>query len=566
MEKNLARSWWKEGIVYQIYPRSFQDTNGDGVGDINGIIQRLDYIKSLGVDIIWLNPIYKSPNDDNGYDISDYRNIMEEFGTMEDFDLLLSEMKKRGLKMVMDLVVNHSSDEHEWFEASKQSRDNPYRDYYHWWPAEKGIPPKRWSFFDVESNAWKYDETTDAYYLHYFSVKQPDLKWENPKVRQEIYDMMDYWFQKGIDGFRMDVIPFISKDTSFPELPEEYKGEFVPYYANGPKLHEYLQEMNREVLSKYDIMTVGEAIGVSTEQALDFVDEERKELNMFFHFDLLSLDRTPGEGFKMREDQWKLTEFKEIHSKWDATFAERGWGSMFLNNHDYPRSVSRWGNDSQAHWYNSATMLQTFLLTMRGTPYFYYGEEIGMTNIRMDRIEDYRDINTLNRYETLSKNGEDLAAFIENEKDASRDNARTPMQWDTTENAGFTSGKPWLKVNTNYQEGINVEVQLSDKTSVLNYFRSMVQLRKNKLTLVYGDYTLLLKDNEDVYAYTRTLGTDRCLVLLSFSTRTVSVKLEEVSFDKAKLLISNDEDHADRIKNDAHFTLKPYQAMVYELL
>ncbi|MEK6155200.1 alpha-glucosidase [Flavobacteriaceae bacterium 3-367] len=565
MEKNLARSWWKEGIVYQIYPRSFQDTNGDGVGDIGGIIQRLDYIKSLGVDIIWLNPIYKSPNDDNGYDISDYRNIMEEFGTMEDFDLLLSEMKNRGLKMVMDLVVNHSSDEHEWFEASKASRDNPYRDYYHWWPAEKGTPPKRWSFFDVESNAWKYDETTDAYYLHYFSVKQPDLKWENPKVRREIYDMMDYWFQKGIDGFRMDVIPFISKDTTFPELPEQYNGEFIPYYASGPKLHEYLREMNQEVLSKYDIMTVGEAIGVSTEQALDFVDEERKELNMFFHFDLLSLDRASGGGFWMREDQWKLTEFKEIHSRWDAAFAEKGWGSMFLNNHDFPRSVSRWGNDSQAHWYNSATMLQTFLLTMRGTPYFYYGEEIGMTNIRMDRIEDYRDINTLNRYETLSKNGADLAVFMENEKDASRDNARTPMQWDTTENAGFTSGKPWLKVNENYQEGINVEVQLSDKTSVLNYFRSMVQLRKNKLTLVYGAYTLLLKDSEDIYAYTRTLGDDRCLVLLSFATRTVSVNLEEVHFDKAKLLISNDEDHADRIKSDAHFTLKPYQAMVYEL-
>ena len=565
MKKSLERQWWKEGIVYQIYPRSFQDTTGDGVGDIRGIIQRLDYIKNLGVDIIWLNPIYKSPNDDNGYDISDYQNIMEEFGTMEDFDLMLSEMKKLGLRMVMDLVVNHCSDEHQWFVESKKSRENPYRDYFHWWPAENGTPPERWSFFDVASNAWKYEKETDAYYLHYFSQKQPDLKWENPKVRQEIYDMMTFWFDKGIDGFRMDVIPFISKDISFPELPKEYNGEFIPYYANGPKLHEYLREMNQKVLSKYDIMTVGEAIGVSVDRALDFVDDDRKELNMFFHFDLLALDREEGETFKMRSDQWKLTEFKEIHSKWDAVFAEKGWGSMFLNNHDFPRSVSRWGNDSTAHWYNSATMLHTFLLSMKGTPYFYYGEEIGMTNVRFNNIEDYKDINTINRYKSIVDNGEDVKAFIENEKDASRDNARTPMQWSVAANAGFTTGKPWIKVNENYKEGINVDSQISDKSSVLNYFRRMVDVRKQNLVLIYGDYQLLLKDNEEIYAYTRTLDEDRCLVLLSFSTKKISITLDELNFETAKLLISNDEDHAVRVKKDAVFSVKPYQAMIYKL-
>ncbi|MEL6919126.1 MAG: alpha-amylase family glycosyl hydrolase, partial [Bacteroidota bacterium] len=330
-------------------------------------------------------------------------------------------------------------------------------------------------------------------------------------------------------------------------------------------LHEYLQEMHQEALGKYDIMTVGEAIGVSVEQALDFVDEDRKELNMFFHFDLMWLDRDPEEGTQMRADGWKLTEFKEVHSKWDAAFAKKGWGSMFLNNHDFPRSLSRWGNDTTAHWYNSATMLQTFLLSMRGTPYFYYGEEIGMTNIRFDKVDDYKDINTLNKYETLSKNPKNIAEFIANEKDASRDNARTPMQWDNTHNAGFTSGQPWIKVNKNYQDGINVAAQMSDKTSVLNYFRNMVQVRKNNLVLVYGSYELLLADNEQIYAYTRTLGEDRCLVLLSFATQKVLISLDEIKFDTAKLLISNDEDHAPQIKKDALFDLKPYQAVIYKL-
>jgi len=563
MQKELSRQWWKEGIVYQIYPRSFQDTTGNGIGDLNGILERLDYIKSLGVDIIWLNPVYDSPNDDNGYDISDYRNIMAEFGTMADFDALLAGMKERGLKLIMDLVVNHSSDEHKWFQESRKSRNNPYRDYYHWWPAEKGSPPKRWSFFDTESNAWKYDETTDAYYLHCFSVKQPDLKWENPQVRQEVYDLMKFWFEKGIDGFRMDVISFISKDTSFPELPESYNGEFIPFYSNGPKLHDYLREMNHSVLSNYDIMTVGEAPGIGIERALEFVDEDRKELNMFFHFDLMELDRQDGEPFLMSEVPWQLTEFKKIHSDWDAVFAQKGWGSIFLNNHDFPRSVSRWGNDSRVHWFNSATMLQTFLLSMRGTPFFYYGEEIGMTNIRFENFSDYQDINTINRYATFQQNGGDLKSFLENEKDASRDNARTPMQWDSTENAGFSTTKPWLQVNSNYSEGINVASQEGKKNSVLNYFRQMVQVRKNHPTLIYGAYQLLLIADEEVYAFSRILGEKRYLVLLSFSTKKVVKTINEISFEKAELVISNDEIYPSKQNNE--FQLMPYQACIYKL-
>ncbi len=563
MKEHLERLWWKEGIVYQIYPRSFQDTTGNGIGDLQGIIKRLDYIKSLGVTIIWLNPVYTSPNDDNGYDISDYRGIMSEFGTMEDFDRLLEEMKQRGLKLVMDLVVNHSSDEHQWFVESRKSRDNPFRDYYHWWPAEKGIPPKRWSYFDVEGNAWKYDETTNAYYLHYFSEKQPDLKWENPKLREEVYNAMRFWFEKGVDGFRMDVISFISKDTNYPELPQEYEGNFVPFYANGPKLHQYLNEMNNEILSKYDVMTVGEAPGVTLKNALDFVDEDRKELNMFFHFDLMSLDRDGDEVFMMRKDKWKLTEFKKIHTDWDAVFSEKGWGSMYLNNHDFPRSVSRWGDDSKTHWYNSATMLQTFLLTMRGTPYFYYGEEIGMTNIRFQNITDYKDINTLNRYASVKNEGGDEAAFIENEKDASRDNARTPMQWDTSKNAGFSEEKPWIKVNDNYADGINVASQENDRGSVLNYFRKMVQIRKDHLALIYGSYELLVPDNERVYAYTRTLEENNYLILLSFSREREILTLEQFKGQNAKLLLAND-DAVVHVK-DGVFKVRPYHAMLYTI-
>jgi len=415
----------------------------------------------------------------------------------------------------------------------------------------------------LEGNAWKYDETTKAYYLHYFSVKQPDLKWENPKVRQEVYNLMQFWFEKGVDGFRMDVISFISKDSNFPKLPESYNGEYIPFYSNGPKLHDYLQEMNQSVLSKYDVMTVGEAPGIGLENALDFVDEDRKELNMFFHFDLMALDREQGETFQMAKEAWKLTDFKKIHSDWDAAFSKKGWGSMYLNNHDFPRSVSRWGNDSRTHWFNSATMLHTFLLSMRGTPFFHYGEEIGMTNIRFDNISDYQDINTINRYKTIQENGGDLEAFIENEKDASRDNARTPMQWDASVNAGFSKAKPWIKVNSNYEEGINVASQEGKKSSVLNYFRQMTQVRKDNSALIYGSYQLLLAEDEEVYAYLRKMKEERYLVLLSFSTQKVLKTITEVKFEKAKLVISNDEIYSTNQVNS--FELMPYQACIYEL-
>ncbi len=565
MESDLNRQWWKESVVYQIYPRSFQDSDGDGIGDLIGITSRLDYIQSLGVDVIWLNPVFKSPNDDNGYDISDYRAIMDEFGTMEDFDRLLAGMKKRGLKLLMDLVPNHTSDEHHWFVEARKSRDNPYRDYYHWWPAEDGIPPQRFSFFDVSGNAWQYDQQTDAYYLHYFTVKQPDLKWENPRVRQEIYDIMKFWIDKGVDGFRMDVIPFISKHLPFTEIPDEYSGNFMSYYADGPNLHTYLHEMNQKVLTRYGVMSVGEAPGVTLDQALNFVDEDREELNMFFHFDLMRLDRSIEDFASPRKECWNLTEFKKIFSDWDAVFANKGWGSVFLDNHDFPRAVSRWGNDSTEHWYNSATMLQTFLLTMRGTPYFYQGGEIGMTNVNFDNIEDYRDVNTLNKYQAVKENGGDLQLFLENEKPVARDNVRTPMQWDQSANAGFSAGIPWIGVNKNYLHGINVAEQERDVNSVLNYFRRMIQIRKENLVLVYGAYQLLLEDNEQVYAYTRKLGNERCLVLLSFSTESSQIELDQDLYRVAHLLISNRPDNQTEHKTDHVFELLPYQCLVYKL-
>ena len=553
-------------MVYQIYPRSYQDSNSDGIGDLNGITRRLDYIKSLGVDVIWLSPVYKSPNDDNGYDISDYRAIMDEFGSMEDFDNLLAGMKERGLKLLMDLVANHTSDEHQWFVEARKSRDNPYRDYYHWWPAEKGMPPARFSFFDVNNDAWRYDEHTDAYYLHYFTVKQPDLKWENPKVREEVYDIMKFWIDKGVDGFRMDVIPFISKDLDYPELPEEYNGDFMSYYADGPRLHEFLNEMNKKGLSKYGVMSVGEAPGVSLDQALNFVDEDRDELNMFFHFDLMRLDRSEEDFASPKNEKWKLTEFKKVFSDWDQVFAQKGWGSIFLDNHDFPRAVSRWGNDSPEHWYNASTMLQTFLLSMRGTPYFYQGGEIGMTNVNFNDIEDYRDVNTLNRYESVKAKGGNLNDFIENEKPVARDNVRTPMQWDNSIHAGFTTADPWIKVNENYENGINVATQEEDKYSVLNYFRRMIAVRKENPVLTYGAYQLLLKENEEVYAYTRTMH-DKCfLVLLSFSSAVSRISLDEISFKEAYLVISNVEEDQMAPKTDSQFELKPYQIAIIKVL
>ncbi|MDI6045171.1 glycoside hydrolase family 13 protein [Flavobacterium yafengii] len=549
-QKNDSK-WWKEAVVYQVYPRSFKDSDGDGVGDLKGIISKLDYIKSLGIDAVWLNPIYTSPNDDNGYDISNYREIMTDFGTIEDFDLLLKGMHERGIKLIMDLVVNHSSDEHEWFKQSRSSRDNKYRDYYHWWPAEKGKPPYRWSFFDVNSDAWKYDAQTNAYYLHYFSQKQPDLNWENPKVRQEIYEMMRFWLDKGIDGFRMDAFQFASKDTTWPELPKGYEKNIIKHYGIGPHLHDYLQEMNREVFSKYDIMTVAEGAGSTPEDAMLFVDPDRKELDMAYHFESVDIGKHVND--------FGLVKYKDIFSRYDETFKDKGWLSIFLANHDQPRMVSKFGNDTPEFREISSKMLSTFIMTMRGTPYYYYGDELGMTNIRFDSIANYHDVDTRNKYIGLKNKGGDLKAFLEGQKQTSRENGRTPFQWDATKNAGFTTGKPWLKVNPNYNL-INAEAQEKDPNSTLNYFRTLVQLRKKKPVLVYGKYTLLDRGNPNVFAYTRELEGKKVLVLLNFSDKESSFNIG-ISTTKSKIILDNYTGTKNLKKN----VLRPYEAALIEL-
>lgn len=558
---SIERKWWKEAVVYQIYPRSFMDTDGDGVGDLKGIISKLDYIKSLGIDVVWLNPIYGSPNADNGYDISDYQSIMKEFGTMDDFDTLLKGMHERGLKLVMDLVVNHSSDEHKWFQESRKSRDNPYRDYYHWWPAEKGKPAFRPGNFEADGSGWRYDQATDSYYLHYFSYKQPDLNWENPKVRQEIYAMMNWWFKKGIDGFRMDVIPFIAKDTTFPiitqdDLDKNYQGRWDVYLASGPHLHDYLKEMNKEVLSKYDCMALAEGAGMTLKSAHDFVDADRKELDMGYHFEGTNLGYIPGYFKKM--GKYSLVNFKKIYTDWNDTYSEKGWGTIYLGNHDQPRMTSRWGNDSDQFRVLSSKMLTTFLLSMGGTPYYYNGDELGMINAKFDKIEDYKDIETLAEYEKVKNAGGDLNQFITDQKTGgARDNGRTPYQWNTSKNAGFTTGNPWIKVNDNHTY-LNAEVQENDPNSNLNYFREMTKLRKSNLALVYGKYSLLDKENPDIYAYTRELDGKKLLILLNFSNKTATVNTDYNIAD-AKVLIGNYTD----VSLDK--TLKPYEAIILEL-
>jgi oligo-1,6-glucosidase len=555
------RAWWKEVVVYQVYPRSFQDSDNNGVGDLRGLTSRLNYIKSLGVDVVWLNPVYQSPNDDNGYDISDYRGIMREMGTMADFDSLLQGLHRRALKLVMDLVVNHTSDEHLWFQQSRSSGDNPYRDFYHWWPAEKGTPAKRWSFFDEEGSAWRYDSTTQAYYLHYFSRKQPDLKWENPRVRREVYDIMRFWFDKGVDGFRMDVIPFISKDTTFPPLPAAYHGDYVAYYAKGPRLHEYLQEMNREVLSKYDVMTVGEGGGVAVEDALKFVAEDRHELQTFFQFELVDhWGRRPSNWLYPDSGNRSLPALKAIFTKWDSVFATAGWGTVFLGNHDQSRMVSRYGNDTPLYRNASAKMLQTLLLTMRATPYIYNGDELGMANIRFTDIRDYRDLMTINYYNRLKREGGDLREFLTGQAELSRDNGRTPMQWSADSNAGFTGGLPWIRINPDYRV-VNVAAEERDTGSVLHYFRRMIQLRKAEPVLVYGKYQLLDRENPEVFAYSRSLGGRTLMVALSFSPKGGRTALP-AEYTSGKILINN---LASSPLEGARLVLEPYQAVVLEL-
>jgi oligo-1,6-glucosidase len=551
----MVKTWWKEAVIYQIYPRSFMDSNGDGIGDLKGITSRLDYLKYLGVDVIWLSPVYQSPNDDNGYDISDYRDIMDEFGTMEDFDEMLAQAHKRGIRIVMDLVVNHTSDEHKWFMESRKSKDNPYRDYYIWREGkEDGSAPNNWGAC-FGGPAWEHDDETDMYYLHLFSKKQPDLNWENPKVREEVFDMMTWWCDKGIDGFRMDVISMISKTEEMPdgEVKDLY-GNPNPYCVNGPKVHAYLQEMNEKVLSKYDIMTVGETPAVTTELAKQYAGEDTHELNMVFQFEHVEGD---GKYGKWTDEKVPLIRLKKIMSKWQTELYGKAWNSLFWDNHDQPRAVSRFGDDRPEHREVSAKMLATCLHMMQGSPYIYQGEELGMTNYPFRSEEEFRDIESVNAIKEWCGSGvvskEDFWPCLLKK---SRDNARTPVQWDDTENAGFTTGRPWIGVNPNYTE-INAKAETADENSVFHYYKKLIALRKQNPIMVYGKYELLLEDSEELFVYTRTLEEEKLLVVCSFSDKETVFEIPDEFVGKA-CLISNRENVYDK----KQVVLKPYEAFV----
>ena len=552
----MEKKWWKESVVYQIYPKSFKDSNGDGVGDIRGIIQKLDYLKELGVNVLWISPMLESPQDDNGYDISDYRRIYKEYGTMEDYEELLSEAHKRDIRILMDLVVNHTSDEHNWFVESRKSKDNPYRDYYIWKDPVNGKKPNNWGGA-FGGSAWEYDPQTQMYYLHLFSKKQPDLNWENEKVRQEVYDMMTFWCEKGIDGFRMDVISMISKDQAFPDgkMNNSLYGDFGPYCVHGPRIHEFLQEMNREVLSRYDIMTVGETSGVTIEEAQKYAGEAGKELNMVFQFE--HVDNGSGDYGKWTTEKYDFKEFKRIMIKWQEELQGKAWNSLFLGNHDQPRSVSRFGNDNPAYRETSAKMLATCLHMMQGTPYVYQGEELGMTNVYFDKLEDYRDIESINFFTELTESGLMTPEYMMKcLMLRSRDNARTPMQWDDSEQAGFTDGESWIKVNPNYKE-INAAQQLKDPNSIFHYYQKLISLRKEKDIIVYGEFEPLYRDDEQIFAYTRKLDQEKLLTVCNFSDKNAEMEIPE-EFKGAECLITN----LDRTVFEGRIVLKPYEAFV----
>ncbi len=553
----MEKRWWKESVVYQIYPRSFKDSNGDGIGDLNGITEKLDYLKELGIDVIWLSPVYQSPNDDNGYDISDYQAIMSEFGTMEDFDRMLGRAHDLGIRIVMDLVVNHTSDEHPWFVESRKSADNPYRDYYIWRPARDGKEPNNWGSC-FSGPAWQYDEATRMYYLHLFSVKQPDLNWDNPKVRDEVFSMMNWWLDKGVDGFRMDVISLISKK---PDLPDGKPG--INGYAsfnepaNGPHVHEYLQEMRRRVLEGRDTITVGECSGVTLEEAKKYARSDEKELNMVFQFEHMDVDADGSN--KWSDKKMDLRDMKQVLTKWQKGLEEIAWNSLFWENHDQPRSVSRFGNDGE-YREMSAKMLATCLHMMQGTPYVYQGQELGMTNVPFGDISDFRDLDSINAYHELTTQGvfseEEMLRFL---RYKSRDNARTPFQWNDQENAGFTSGTPWIMVNPNYRE-INAQEQMAREDSVFHYYQKLIRLRKENAIIVYGTYDLLLPDDPELYVYTRTLKEEKLLVICNFYGNTREYTLpEDWQPDAMECLIGNYKE----VKTGRTMTIRPYEAVVF---
>ncbi|MCM3585920.1 alpha-glucosidase [Mesobacillus maritimus] len=556
----MNENWWKESVVYQIYPRSFMDSNGDGIGDLQGIISKLDYLKKLGIDVIWLSPVYKSPNDDNGYDISDYQDIMDEFGTMADWEELLKEVHNRGMKLIMDLVVNHSSDEHPWFIEAKKSPDNPYRDYYIWRQGKDGKEPTNW-YSNFGGSAWEYDEQSKQYYLHLFSKKQPDLNWRNPSLREDIYKMMKWWLDKGIDGFRMDVINFISKPDVFVDgEPKEGKkyASGSPFYRNGPHIHDYLQEMNEKVLSQYDVMTVGEMPGVTPELAQLYTAEDRKELNMVFQFEHMGLDNGPNGKWDLKP--LNLVDLKANLTKWQKALEQQGWNSLYFNNHDQPRSVTRFGNDKE-YRKESAKMLATVLHMMKGTPYVYQGEELGMTNIQYPTIDDYKDIEILNFYREMKAEGVPEAEIMASIYAKGRDNSRTPMQWNREKNGGFTTGTPWMKVNPNYVD-INAEEALNDENSVYYYYQKLIQLRKTHEVILHGDYELLHEEHPDLFVYKRILNEETLLVICNFAELEVFFDCPvELKNRNSELLITNYESKNTDLSSTMN--LAPYEAKVF---
>ena len=555
----MEKRWWKESVVYQIYPRSFCDSNGDGIGDLNGITGKLDYLKELGIDVIWLSPVYKSPNDDNGYDISDYQAIMDEFGTMEDFDRMLATAHEKGIKIMMDLVVNHTSDEHKWFIESRKSTDNPYRDYYIWRPAkEDGSLPNNWGSC-FSGPAWEYDKTTDMYFLHLFSKKQPDLNWDNPAVRQDVFDMMNWWLKKGVDGFRMDVISLISKEPGLPDKEPGINGYATfNVSANGPHVHEYLQEMRQKALNNADTITVGECSGVTLEEAKKYARSDEKELNMVFQFEHMDVDSDEKAG-KWTTRKMDLRNLKKILTRWQKGLQDIAWNSLYWENHDQPRSVSRFGNDSDEYREISAKMLATCIHMMQGTPYVYQGEELGMTNCPFNTLDNFRDLESINAFHELTEQGkmteEDMMAAIGYK---GRDNARTPMQWDDSAYAGFSTTNPWIMVNPNYTK-INAKDQVNREDSVFKYYQKLIKLRHESELIVYGTYDLILDDDKDIYAYIRTLGDEKLIVYCNFSENTREVELPG-EFVNKKVLISNYSD----AKANQKITLRPYEAIVIQ--
>ena len=548
------RKWWKEAVVYQIYPRSFKDSNGDGIGDLNGITEKIGYLKKLGIDVIWLSPVYDSPNDDNGYDIRDYYRIMKEFGTMDDFMKMLAEAHRNKIRIVMDLVVNHTSDENRWFVESRSSRDNPYRDYYIWRDGTDRHEPSNWgSCFG--GSAWEYDACTQQYYLHLFSKKQPDLNWENVKVREKIYEMMRWWLDRGIDGFRMDVISLISKEKNFPDgIPEINGYASFNEAANGPHVHEYLKEMRKKALSGYDTLTVGECSGVTLEEAEKYASDDGSELNMVFHFELMDLDSDPVTGSKWTDRKMKLDDIRKVMSRWQKGLEGKAWNSLFWDNHDQPRIVSRLGDDGKYREL-SAKMLATCLHMMQGTPYIYQGEELGMTNMKFHSLDEFRDLDSINAYRELVEEKKVMTPeqMLEALNRKSRDNARTPMQWNHMENAGFTEGTPWIGINPNYST-INAEDEMNNTESVFSYYQRLIRLRKSNPVIVYGTYELLEPDHPDVYMYTRSSGAQKLLIVCNFTDHESECTIPE-EFTGKKVLISN----YSSMKNGY---LRPYEAFV----